>query len=101
MLPPSGVTLTPVKRTKTLYINREGGKYMLEFSKKTNLLEQSIYKYTLQDVEEPNLFRDIFNYEEVPKIAFNHRRVPINMPRTYGLPTHLSETASSPWPLIQ
>lgn len=53
---------------------------MLEFSKKTNLLEQSIYKYTLQDVEEPNLFRDIFNYEEVPKIAFNHRRVPINMP---------------------
>lgn len=53
---------------------------MLEFSKKTNLLEQSIYRYTLQDVEEPNLFRDIFNYEEVPKIAFNHRRVPINMP---------------------
>ena len=53
---------------------------MLEFSKKTTLLEQSIYRYTLQDVEEPNLFRDIFNYEEVPKIAFNHRRVPINMP---------------------
>ena len=53
---------------------------MLEISKKTNLLEQSIYKYTLQDVEEPNLYREMFNYEEVPKVAFNHRRVPINMP---------------------
>ena len=53
---------------------------MLEISKKTNLLEQNIYKYTLQDVEEPNLYREMFNYEEVPKVAFNHRRVPINMP---------------------
>ena len=53
---------------------------MLEFSNKTNLLEQAIYKYTLQDVEEPNLFRDVFDYEEVPKVAFNHRRVPMNMP---------------------
>ena len=53
---------------------------MLEISKKTNLLEQSIYKYTLQDIEEPNLYREMYNYEEVPKVAFNHRRVPINMP---------------------
>ncbi|MBQ8563760.1 MAG: 2-isopropylmalate synthase [Firmicutes bacterium] len=53
---------------------------MLEISKKTNLLEQSIYKYSLQDVEEPNLYREMYNYEEVPKVAFNHRRVPINMP---------------------
>ena len=53
---------------------------MLEYSKKTNLLEQAIYKYTLQDVKEPNLFRDVFDYDEVPKVAFNHRRVPMNMP---------------------
>ena len=53
---------------------------MLEISKKTNLLEQNIYKYTLQDVEEPNLYREMFDYESVPKIAFNHRRVPANMP---------------------
>lgn len=53
---------------------------MLEISKKTNLLEQSIYKYSLQDVEEPNLYRQIYNYEDVPKVSFNHRRVPINMP---------------------
>lgn len=53
---------------------------MLELSNKTNLLEQSGYKYSLQDVEEANLYRDIYNYEEVPRIGFNHRRVPISMP---------------------
>ena len=53
---------------------------MLEISNKTNLLEQNIYKYSLQDVEETNLYREMFDYEEVPKIAFNHRRVPMNMP---------------------
>lgn len=53
---------------------------MLEISKKTNLLEQKIYKYSLQDVEEPNLYRDMFNYQGVPKVAFNQRRVPANMP---------------------
>ena len=53
---------------------------MLELSGKTNLLEERHYKYSLQDVEDPNLFRDIYPYEEVPRIAFNHRRVPIGMP---------------------
>ena len=53
---------------------------MLEISKKSNLLEQSIYKYSLQDIEEPNLYRQIYNYDEVPKVSFNHRRVPMNMP---------------------
>lgn len=53
---------------------------MLEISDKTNLLEQKSYKYQLQDVKEPNLYRDIYPYDEVPKIPFNHRRVPIGMP---------------------
>lgn len=53
---------------------------MLEISSKTNLLEQKSYKYSLQDVEKPNLYREIYSYTEVPKIAFNHRRCPINMP---------------------
>lgn len=53
---------------------------MLEISSKTNLLEQESYKYSLQDVEEPNLQRDFYSYGTVPKVAFNHRRVPINMP---------------------
>ena len=53
---------------------------MLEISKKTNLLEQKSYKYSLQDVAEPNLYRDIYPYTEPPKIPFNHRRVPMGMP---------------------
>lgn len=53
---------------------------MLEISGKTNLLEQKSYKYSLQDVAEPNLLRDVFSYGTVPKVAFNHRRVPMNMP---------------------
>ena len=53
---------------------------MLEISNRTNLLEQKSYKYSLQDVAEPNLQRDIYSYGTVPKVAFNHRRVPINMP---------------------
>ena len=53
---------------------------MLEISSRTNLLEQKSYKYSLQDVEEPNLQRDIYSYGTVPKVAFNHRRVPMNMP---------------------
>ena len=53
---------------------------MLEISNKTNLLEQKSYKYSLQDVAEPNLLRDIYTEGTVPKVAFNHRRVPMNMP---------------------
>ena len=53
---------------------------MLEISNKTNLLEQKNYKYSLQDVADPNLYRDLYPYTEVPRIAFNHRRVPIGMP---------------------
>lgn len=53
---------------------------MLEMSEKTNLLEQKSYRYQLQDVSEPNLYRDIYSYDEVPKMPFNHRRVPISMP---------------------
>ena len=54
---------------------------MLELSNKSNLLEQDTYKYSLQDVKKPNLYRDFFNYENVPGVAFNHRRVPIDMPK--------------------
>ena len=53
---------------------------MLEFSPQTNLLMQSKYRYELQDVAEPNLYREIFDYESIPKIGFNNRVVPICMP---------------------
>ena len=53
---------------------------MIKVNNKSNLIEQAQYKYSLQDVENPNLYRDIYPYTEVPKVAFNHRHVPISMP---------------------
>lgn len=47
---------------------------------KTNLLEFDPYEYDLHDIEKPELFREMFPYSEVPKIAYNYRRVPMNMP---------------------
>ena len=54
---------------------------MIELNPMSNLLEQDQYKYSLQDVDKPNLYRDIYPYDEVPKTPFNHRRVPMDMPR--------------------
>jgi len=51
----------------------------IKLSNKTFKLEQDPYIYQLQDVEEPELFREMFPYTETPKIAFNYRRVPENM----------------------
>ena len=54
---------------------------MLNFDTTNNLLMQSKYRYSLQDVEEPNLYREIYDYDHVPKVAFNLRHVPMHMPR--------------------
>jgi hypothetical protein len=53
---------------------------LLEYDPKTHLLEQSAYKYDLQEVEEPNLYRHLYDYASVPKVPFNHRLVPMGMP---------------------
>ncbi len=58
--------------------NHEG---RLRINPQTNLLEMSQFEYSLQDVETPNLYRTLFSYEEVPKIMFNRRVVPMDMPR--------------------
>ncbi len=52
----------------------------ISLSKSTNLLEFDPYEYQLHDVPEPELFREMFPYTEVPKIAYNYRHVPMNMP---------------------
>lgn len=60
--------------------SREDFSDKLEFSHITNLLEQSAYKYQLQDSDKPNLYRHLFDYDSIPRISFNHRNVPMNMP---------------------
>ncbi len=53
----------------------------LRMNPKTNLLEVMNFEYALQDVAQPNLYRMLYSYEEVPKLMFNQRLVPMNMPR--------------------
>ena len=53
---------------------------MIYFDKSKNLLEEDKYHYELQDVESPELFRDLYPYEEIPKVVFNFRHVPMDMP---------------------
>lgn len=45
-----------------------------------NLLSLEEHMYELVDVKVPNVFRNLFPYNEIPKIAFNDRIVPHNMP---------------------
>ena len=56
-------------------------KKTIEINRKTNLLEEGYYHYPLQDVKKPQLFRDVFDYEHVPKIIFNNTVVPMGMPK--------------------
>lgn len=53
---------------------------MIHLNERTHLLEETLYQYELQDVAEPNLFRESYNYSEVPKVSFNHRLVPMDTP---------------------
>lgn len=53
---------------------------MKDIDKRWNLLEENDYRFSFQDVDEPQLFRDMFDYDHVPKISFNHRVVPMRMP---------------------
>ncbi len=52
----------------------------ISLSPRTNLLDFDTYEYELQNVPEPELFREMFPYSEVPKVAYNYRHVPMNMP---------------------
>ena len=53
----------------------------VQMNESNHLLELEEPMYTLADVETPNVFRNLFPYDEVPKIAFNDRIVPHNMPK--------------------
>jgi len=68
------------------------------FDDHTNLLRENYYEYDVQDVQEANLFPEIFNFDEVPKVAFNQRLVPMRMPKDVWITdtTRHSVTGSSP-----
>ncbi|NLU33057.1 MAG: 2-isopropylmalate synthase [Clostridiaceae bacterium] len=49
----------------------------VKFNRKSRLME---IEFQFRDVKDPNLFRNIFPYNEVPRLVFNHRTVPMNTP---------------------
>ena len=57
---------------------------MLEFNKKFNLLMQANYKYQLQDVKEPNLYRELYDYESIPRSRSTTASCPCRCPMRYG-----------------
>ena len=56
------------------------GKTRTRLGDKTNLLEMEAYNYMVQDVDKPNLFREFYEYVEIPKVGFNFRTSPYGMP---------------------
>ncbi|WP_244969030.1 hypothetical protein [Turicibacter bilis] len=47
---------------------------MIKFNNRTNLMEAIEFNYLLNDVKDPNLYRDVYPYDEIPKVTFNHTR---------------------------
>ena len=62
--------------TSDLFTNRP-----VSMNEKNNLLQIEEHMYILNDVPKPNVFRNMFPYSEIPKIPFNDRIVPHNMPK--------------------
>ncbi|MDR1060661.1 MAG: 2-isopropylmalate synthase [Clostridiales bacterium] len=53
---------------------------MIYFDKSRKMLMESEYRYSLQDREDPHLYREMFPYSEIPKCTFNQRVNPIDPP---------------------
>jgi len=53
---------------------------MLKFNHGYNTFDSDSYIVHLEDLPEPNLYRDVFPYVEAPRIGFNHRLVPMRTP---------------------
>lgn len=53
-------------------------KYELHTNKRSGLLERKEHDFVLKNPSEPELYRGIFDYDEVPKIVFNDRKVPMS-----------------------
>jgi len=48
-----------------------------EHAEKIGLLKPKLPQYKIENIKEPNLLRDVFPYDEVPGIQFDHKIVPI------------------------
>jgi len=54
----------------------------VKYNKHSKLME---IEFQYRDVKEANLFRNIYPYNEVPRLVFNHRIVPMNIPERLSI----------------
>ena len=43
-------------------------------------MKKCSYDYKLNNVDDPNFYKEMFPYEEVPKIVFNNIQLPMDLP---------------------
>ena len=69
---------------------------------RTNLLQENDYNYTLQDVEQANLFEDMFDYDQIPEDHLSTTgTVPMHFPgRDMDHGHHLPRRPAGPYPLL-
>jgi len=79
----SGVLKSVVRKEADQYCSSDDAveANMLKFNPGYNTFDFDSYAVQLDDRAEPDLFRDIFPYSDVPRIGFNHRLVPMRMPQ--------------------
>jgi len=53
----------------------------MKFNRGYNTFDSDSYTISMTEPDKPELFRDIFPYKEVPRMGFNHRLVPMKMPK--------------------
>ncbi len=56
-------------------------KEQVSYNTTRNLLETHNFTHHLQDVKEPHLFREMFEYDTIPKTLFNFTHVPMRCPQ--------------------
>lgn len=54
---------------------------IVKYNSKLHIITEHNYKPSLQEVANPNLHRDLFSYGQIPKVAFNMRHVPVEVPK--------------------
>lgn len=54
---------------------------ILNYNNESHFLEEEPFEFVLKNVEEPCLYREIYPYDSIPKLPFNHRHVNMNFPK--------------------
>lgn len=54
--------------------------YIIFYSANIEEEMEHMYDYKLENIQEPNLYKEIFPYDEIPKIVFNGVQLPMDVP---------------------